>query len=69
MKLMDRRLDLPLLHLRGDADPYVLADPVERSRRYAARGQFSLVTGAGHYAHEEAPVETNERLQQFLTAL
>ena len=69
MKLMDRQLDVPLLHLRGDADPYVLADPVERSRRYASRGRFHPIAGAGHYAHEEAPAETNERLQQFLNAL
>ncbi|MEI8084414.1 MAG: alpha/beta hydrolase [Actinomycetes bacterium] len=69
MKLMDRQLDVPMLHLRGDADPYVLADPVERSRRYASRGLFYPIAGAGHYAHEEASAETNERLQQFLNAL
>ena len=67
MKLMDRHLHIPLLHLRGDADPYVLADPVDRSRRYADHGQFATVAAAGHYAHEEAPVEVNERLQGFLT--
>ena len=32
MKLMNRRLEVPLLHLRGEDDPYVLADPVERQR-------------------------------------
>lgn len=67
MKLMERPLDIPLLHLRGEADPYVLADPVERSRRYATRGRFHNITGAGHYAHEESPVEVNEELQRFLT--
>lgn len=67
MKLMDRPLDLPLLHLRGDADPYVLGDPVDRSRRYASRGRFHTVAGAGHYAHEEAPAEANEELQRFLS--
>jgi pimeloyl-ACP methyl ester carboxylesterase len=69
MKLMDRQLDVPLMHLRGDADPYVLADPVERSRRYAARGRVRAVPGAGHYAHEEAPAETNAHLQRFLAEL
>jgi pimeloyl-ACP methyl ester carboxylesterase len=24
------------------------------------------VPGAGHYAHEEAPIEVNEELQRFL---
>lgn len=66
MALMDRQLDLPLLHLRGEADPYVLADPVERSRRYTSRGRFLDLPGAGHYAHEEAPAEVNSHLERFL---
>lgn len=68
MKLMDRRLEVPLLHLRGEVDPYVLPDSVERSRRYAPRGQFLEVPGAGHYAHEEAPVAVNGQLQRFLSS-
>ena len=32
MSSMCQQLGMPLLHLRGDADPYVLADPVDRSR-------------------------------------
>ena len=69
MTLMNRQLDVPLLHLRGGADPYVLADPVERSQRYAPRGRFVGVPGVGHYAHEESPVAVNEQLQRFLAAL
>ena len=69
MTLMNRQLDVPLLHLRGGADPYVLADPVERSQRYAPRGRFVGVPGVGHYANEEAPVAVNEQLQRFLAAL
>jgi pimeloyl-ACP methyl ester carboxylesterase len=66
MKLMNRPLDIPLLHLRGHADPYVLADAVERSRSYAPRGRFVEIPGVGHYAHEEAPESVNEELQRFL---
>lgn len=66
MKAMGRPLDVPLLHLRGDADPYVLADPVERTRRYAPRGRFAALAGVGHYAHEEAPREVNDHLVRFL---
>lgn len=66
MKLMNRQIDLPVLHLHGTADPYVLADPVQRSRRYAPRGQFVELAGIGHYAHEEAPAEVNGHLQRFL---
>lgn len=66
MALMDRQLTVPVLHLRGDADPYVLAEPVEQSRRFAPRGSFVSVGGAGHYAHEEAPHEVNDLVQRFL---
>ncbi|MBB3601526.1 pimeloyl-ACP methyl ester carboxylesterase [Mycolicibacterium sp. BK556] len=66
MKSMDRQLDVPLLHLRGDADPYVLADPVDRTQHYAPRGRFVSVAGVGHFAHEEAPDEVNEHLRRFL---
>jgi pimeloyl-ACP methyl ester carboxylesterase len=69
MKLMSRPLDIPLLHLRGSIDPYVLPDPVERSRRFAPRGNFVNVPGVGHYAHEESPVEVNAELQRFLDSV
>jgi len=66
MKSMNRPLDVPLLHLRGDADPYVLADPVDRTQRFAPRGRFVAVAGVGHYAHEEAPAEVNDHMRRFL---
>lgn len=69
MKLMSRRLEVPLLHLRGQDDPYVLEGPVERSRPYTSRGHFVGLPGIGHYAHEEAPAEVNEQLQRFLMSL
>ncbi|MBS9535841.1 alpha/beta hydrolase [Mycobacterium sp. M1] len=64
--LNSRPLDIPMLHLRGAADPYVLADPVDRTRRYAPHGDYVSVCGAGHFAHEEAPGEVNDRLLRFL---
>ncbi|HNF06902.1 MAG TPA: alpha/beta hydrolase, partial [Mycobacterium sp.] len=66
MKAMNRQLDVPLLHLHGDADPYVLADPVDRTQRYAPRGRYVALAGIGHFAHEEAPQEVNEHLRRFL---
>lgn len=66
MKSMNRPLDVPLLHLRGDADPYVLADAVDRTQRFAPRGRFVALAGVGHYAHEEAPAEVNDHLGRFL---
>jgi pimeloyl-ACP methyl ester carboxylesterase len=69
MKLMDRRIDIPVLHLRGSADPYVLADPVVRSRPYAPHGRFAEIPGIGHYAHEESPQAVNNALQRFLDSV
>lgn len=69
MRALDlRTLDIPLLHLRGEDDPYVLADPVERTRRYAPHGHYVSLSGAGHFAHEEAPGEVNRQLMRFLSS-
>jgi pimeloyl-ACP methyl ester carboxylesterase len=63
---MSRQLGMPLLHLRGDADPYVLADSVDRTQRYAPQGRYTSIAGAGHFSHEEAPDEINRHLTRFL---
>jgi pimeloyl-ACP methyl ester carboxylesterase len=67
MKSMNRQLTVPMLHVRGDADPYVLADPVHRTQRYAPHGRYVSLAGAGHFSHEEAPDDVNEQLMRFLT--
>jgi pimeloyl-ACP methyl ester carboxylesterase len=67
MKSMKRPLSVPVLHMRGDADPYVLADPVYRTQRYAPHGRYVSIADAGHFAHEEAPAQVNEQLSRFLT--
>lgn len=67
MKSMKRPINVPVLHIRGDADPYVLADPVYRTQRFAPHGRYVSLTGAGHFGHEEAPDEVNEQLSRFLT--
>ncbi len=69
MRTMKRPLSVPVLHLRGDADPYVLADPVYRTQRYAPHGRYVSIDGAGHFGHEEAPEAVNEQLSRFLTQL
>jgi pimeloyl-ACP methyl ester carboxylesterase len=66
IRLMKQPLSVPMLHIRGDADPYVLADPVHRTQRYAPHGRYVSITGTGHFAHEEAPEEVNEQLSRFL---
>src|SRR6195952_3684920 len=67
MRSMKSPPAVPVLHMRGDADPYVLADPVTRTQRYAPHGRYVSITGAGHFAHEEAPADVNEQLSRFLT--
>jgi pimeloyl-ACP methyl ester carboxylesterase len=66
MQSMNQQLRVPLLMLRGDADPYVLADPVQRTQRYAPHGRFVSISGAGHFGHEEAPDVVNEQLTRFI---
>lgn len=66
MRSMCQQLGAPLLHLRGEADPYVLADPVDRTQRYAPQGRYVSLSGAGHFGHEEAPEEVNRHLARFL---
>ncbi len=67
MRSMHRQVAVPMLHLHGEADPYVLADPVHRTEPYAPHGRFVSISGAGHFAHEEAPDVVNEQLTRFLS--
>ncbi|MDX1871282.1 alpha/beta hydrolase [Mycolicibacterium sp. 120266] len=66
MRSMKQPLAIPVLHMRGDADPYVLPDAVHRTRRYAPHGHFASIDGAGHFAHEESPDAVNAQLTRFL---
>jgi pimeloyl-ACP methyl ester carboxylesterase len=66
MRSMNSPLGIPMLHIHGDADPYVLADPVVRTQRYVPHGSYVSITGAGHFSHEEAPERVNHHLMRFL---
>ncbi|MGV0835670.1 alpha/beta fold hydrolase [Mycolicibacterium thermoresistibile] len=66
MALMKRPVRVPVLHLHGESDPYVLADPVHRTQRHAPHGRYVSLQGAGHFAHEEVPTAVNEQLGRFL---
>ncbi|OBB22509.1 alpha/beta hydrolase [Mycolicibacterium peregrinum] len=69
MRSMKRPIGVPVLHMRGDADPYVLADPVYRTQQYAPHGRYVSITDAGHFGHEEQPEAVNAQLSRFLTQL
>lgn len=66
MRTMKRPISVPVLHMRGVADPYVLADPVYRTQRYAPHGRYVSIDGAGHFGHEEAPDTVNDQLSRFV---
>lgn len=66
MGSMKRPINVPVLHMRGDADPYVLADPVYRTQHYAPHGRYVSIAEAGHFGHEEAPDAVTEQLSRFL---
>jgi pimeloyl-ACP methyl ester carboxylesterase len=69
MRSMKRPLSVPVLHMRGDADPYVLADPVHRTERFAPQGRYVSIAGCGHFAHEEDPDLVNAELTRFLAGV
>lgn len=69
MRSMKRPINVPVLHMRGDADPYVLPDPVHRTQHYAPHGRYVSITGAGHFSHEEQPEAVNGQLSRFLAQL
>jgi pimeloyl-ACP methyl ester carboxylesterase len=66
MASMKRQLGVPLLHLRGEGDPYVLGDPVVRTLWFAPHGRYVSIGGAGHFSHEECPDLVNDQLGRFL---
>lgn len=66
IRALSHPVSVPLLHLRGDEDPYVLSAAVELSRKYAPYGRYASVAGAGHFSHEEAPADINRYLRRFI---
>jgi len=69
MKSFAAPVAVPLLHMRGDADPYVLAAAVAGTQRYSPNGRFVALPGIGHYGHEEAPELANAHLSRFLAEI
>lgn len=66
MELMDARLDIPVLGVRGRDDDYILDSLMVHSRRWARGMDYRTVAGAGHFAHQEAPDEVNDLLLELL---
>ncbi|MDT0224017.1 alpha/beta hydrolase [Gordonia sp. AC31] len=66
MELMDQRLHLPVLALRGRDDPYILDDAMADSHRWAAHQTYRQVEGSGHFVHQEQPATVTEHILEFL---
>jgi pimeloyl-ACP methyl ester carboxylesterase len=66
MDLMDQRLHLPVLALRGRDDPYILDDVMADSHRWAAHQTYRQVDRSGHFAHQEQPAAVTGQILDFL---
>lgn len=66
MDLMNRRLHIPVLGLRGTDDPYILEHLMTASEHYAEAMTNIDIPGAGHFTHEECPDPVNAHLTALL---
>ncbi|ATD69259.1 MULTISPECIES: alpha/beta fold hydrolase [Gordonia] len=66
MELMDQRLHLPVLALRGRDDPYILNDAMADGHRWAAHQTYRQLEGSGHFVHQEQPAAVTEAILDFL---
>ena len=66
MELMDQRLHLPVLALRGRDDPYILSDAMADGHRWAAHQTYRQIEGGGHFVHQEQPEAVTEAILEFL---
>ncbi|MBY6410886.1 alpha/beta hydrolase [Rhodococcus sp. BP-252] len=62
MQAMDTTLDIPVLQIHGEHDPYVLRKTVAADAKWAPQRRLHTVVGAGHYTHQEAPDEVTAEL-------
>ncbi|MFC0313365.1 alpha/beta fold hydrolase [Gordonia phosphorivorans] len=66
MDLMNKRLHIPVLALRGSEDRYILDSVMSASSHWSSDFDYREVPGAGHFVHQENPEETNAALRALL---
>lgn len=66
MELMNQRLHIPVLALRGREDQYILDSVMAASRHWAAEMDYRTVPRAGHFTHQERPEAVNSALLDLL---
>lgn len=62
-------LDLPVLILRGDRDPYLDAGIAQRLHQDIPGSRYSLLPDAGHFFQEDVPELINSELLDFFGGL
>lgn len=66
MELMNKRLHLPVLAIRGREDPYILDHLMSASEYFTDGMTYRQIAGAGHFAHQENPETVNAELLALL---
>jgi pimeloyl-ACP methyl ester carboxylesterase len=61
-------LPAPVLHLHGADDRCLLESTAAASAAWAAKHEFHVLAGCGHFPHQEAPRATNGLIVDFLAA-
>jgi pimeloyl-ACP methyl ester carboxylesterase len=65
-----RPLDVPVLQLHGELDPWVLPETAAASRRWVTGPMtYRVLPDAGHFLPDEAPGEVTAALLSWLTTL
>jgi pimeloyl-ACP methyl ester carboxylesterase len=65
---VSRPVDVPVLHLQGTRDAYVLPQSARGSERHVAGPYRYTELDAGHYLPEERPADVTRLLRDWLTA-
>ncbi|MGO3326308.1 alpha/beta fold hydrolase [Gordonia sp. (in: high G+C Gram-positive bacteria)] len=66
MEVMDKRLDHPILALRGREDEYILDSLMLDSEHWAREFTYRSIPSAGHFLHQETPDEVNAAVLEHL---
>ncbi|WP_440712965.1 alpha/beta fold hydrolase [Gordonia sp. FQ] len=66
MELMNKRLHIPVLALRGREDDYILDSVMAGSGHWASQFDYRIIPAAGHFVHEENPDAVNAALLGLL---
>ncbi|TCO64300.1 alpha/beta fold hydrolase [Actinocrispum wychmicini] len=67
---LDRTTPVPALRLHGEQDTLMLPATAKASSQWLdEKAPLHMLTGVGHYPHEEAPDVTNQILLDWLTGL